>query len=61
MSNYTSDQFQRIGLYIKNNEPVNDYESDEVKVQLSHVNGKTNWFSLSDTQLKAIYKILESE
>lgn len=60
---YIEDQFKRIGLYIKNNEPINEYGSsnDSVRLQLNFVNGSTNWLSLSDNQLKAIYKILESE
>lgn len=57
---YTSSQFQRIGLYIKNNSPVNEYP-DLVRIKLHHVNGETNWFSLTEQQLAAIYKILADE
>jgi hypothetical protein len=60
MNRYISEQFQRIGLYIKNNAPINEYP-DFVKLKLHHVNGESNWLSLSDAQLKAIYKIPESE
>jgi hypothetical protein len=60
MNSYISAQFQRIGLYIKNNKPVNEYP-DYVRLKLDHVNGQTNWLSLSDKQLKAIYKILSAE
>lgn len=57
---YINAQFQRIGLHIKNNEALNEYP-DQVRVKLHHVNGETNWLSVSDEQLTAIYKILESE
>jgi hypothetical protein len=60
MNKYISDQFKRIGLYIYDNAPVNEYP-DFVKLKLHHVNGESNWLSLSDAQLKAIYKILESD
>jgi hypothetical protein len=60
MNSYINGQVQRIGLYVKNNEPLNEYP-DAVKLKLHHVNGETNWLSLSNTQLSAIFNILSSE
>lgn len=60
MNNYIKDQFLRIGLYIKNNKPLNEYP-DSVKIKLHFVNGETNWLNLSEKQLSDIYSILISE
>lgn len=63
MNRYIESQFQRIGLYIKNNQPINEYADygDFVKIKLHFVNGESNWLNLSDNQLNEIYKILSAE
>jgi len=63
INRYINEQFTRIGLYIKNNNPVNEYKAsnDVVRMQLHFVNGSTNWLSISDKQLTAIHNILSSE
>lgn len=60
MNSYINDQFLKIGLYLKNGKPLNEY-SDFVRIKLHFVNGETNWLNLSDKQLSAIYNILISE
>ena len=58
---YIADQLKRIGLLIdyKNKTPINEYSPyTKVKIQFSHVNGKTNYMDITDSELKQIYRIL---
>jgi hypothetical protein len=62
MNKYIEGQFKKIGLYIQNNTPINEYKqyNDTVKIKLHFVNGQSNWLNLNENQLIEIYKILSN-
>jgi hypothetical protein len=62
MNKYIDGQFKKIGLYIQNNIPINEYKqyNDTVKIKLDFVNGQSNWLNLNENQLIEIYKILSN-
>lgn len=57
LNQYLYTQLQKIGLIIRDNKPINEYQ-DRVKIVLNHVYGSTNYMNITNEQLEKIVLIL---